>query len=138
MKKFGLLFLAGIIMLLAPQLVSSAPRESRLVARGKYLVERASMCGDCHTPRNANGQPDRQRWLMGATLAFRPLHPMPWADKAPPIAGLPGLTRPQAVQLLETGVLPNGQRLLPPMPQFRFSKRDAEAIVAYLKSLKKP
>ncbi len=138
MKKTRLIFLAIIIMALLPQVLSSTPNESRRIARGRYLVEDVSMCGDCHTPLTANGQPNRQRWLDGAQLGFKPLHPMPWFAKSPRIAGLPGLTKREAVKLLETGLLPNGQRLLPPMPQFRFSHRDAEAVVAYLESLKKP
>src|SRR5260370_34395121 len=32
------------------------------VARGKYLVEGAAMCGECHTPRAPEGHPARSRW----------------------------------------------------------------------------
>ncbi len=138
MTKASVLFLAVIAILVAPKVLSSMTSNRRMIARGKYLVENAAMCGDCHTPHLQNGQPDRARWLEGATLEFKPLHPMPWANKAPAIAGLPGLTVQQATKLLETGLLPNGQRLLPPMPQFRFSHADAEAIAAYLASLKQP
>lgn len=35
-------------------------------ARGRYLAEALSHCGDCHTPRDALGGPDRAAWLAGA------------------------------------------------------------------------
>jgi mono/diheme cytochrome c family protein len=33
--------------------------------RGRYLVEAAAHCAECHTPRNALGGLDRARWLGG-------------------------------------------------------------------------
>lgn len=34
-------------------------------ARGRYLVEALGHCGECHTPRNALGGMDKNRWLAG-------------------------------------------------------------------------
>lgn len=34
--------------------------------RGRYLVEGLGHCGECHTPRNAIGALDTERWLGGA------------------------------------------------------------------------
>lgn len=34
--------------------------------RGRYLVEALGHCGECHTPRNALGGLDYDRWLQGA------------------------------------------------------------------------
>ncbi|QJF51325.1 cytochrome c [Roseobacter ponti] len=34
--------------------------------RGRYLAEALGHCSECHTPRNALGVPDRDRWLAGA------------------------------------------------------------------------
>jgi mono/diheme cytochrome c family protein len=39
------------------------------------------------------------------------------------------------VKLLTTGIWTTGNRLRPPMPQFRLNRQDAEAVVAYLKSV---
>ncbi len=36
------------------------------VTRGRYLVEGAGHCGECHTPRDALGGMERERWLAGA------------------------------------------------------------------------
>jgi mono/diheme cytochrome c family protein len=110
------------------------------VAQGSYLVNNVGMCGDCHTPFTAKGQPDRSRWLAGATLEMKPLHPVPnWARSAPAIAGLPvNWSATATIHFLETGLQPDGTRANPPMPGYRLSKSDAKAVVAYLKSLPRP
>ncbi len=108
------------------------------VARGKYLVEQVGLCGDCHTPRNDRGEPIKDQWLKGATLDFKPIAPVPvWMDKAPAIAGLPGWEKDAAIRFLMTGIGNNELPSRPPMPQYRFNVQDAQAIVAYLKSLAK-
>jgi len=106
------------------------------MVRGKYLVESIGMCVDCHTPFSEKGEPIKAQWLKGATLMFKPTVPMPgWADKSPNIAGLPGWEHDAAVKFLMTGLAYNDLPARPPMPQYRYSQRDAEAIVAYLRSL---
>lgn len=106
------------------------------VARGMYLVEQVGLCGDCHTPRNDKGEFVRDQWLKGATLDFKPIAPVPvWVDKAPAIAGLPGWEKDAAIRFLMTGVGNNELPSRPPMPQYRFNVQDAQAIVAYLRSL---
>jgi mono/diheme cytochrome c family protein len=107
------------------------------VERGRYLVEQVGMCGDCHTPRDNQGEPDRSRWLQGASIWFQPIQPVPdWAYAAPPIAGLGSFTREQTLQVLEKGMGPQGLLVRRPMHRFHMVKEDAEAIVAYLLSLK--
>ena len=106
--------------------------------RGKYLVERACMCADCHTPMTPKGEPDMTKWLHGSPLFFSPKIKIPdWVEETPPLAGLAGYTDVQALQMLQTG-LKDGKPLRPPMPHFRFNREDAEAIVAYLRTLKPP
>ena len=117
--------------------VAVAADPSAKVARGKYLVENVGMCADCHSPRGPGGAFDQSRWLQGAPLGFAATVPMPaWAEVAPPIAGLHNYTDEQAVAFLSTGKTISGQPLRPPMPQYRFNTEDAEAVVAYLRSLK--
>ncbi len=120
---------------------SAAPAGSagkpQQIARGEYLVKAIGQCGDCHTPFGEKGEPVMDKWLQGAKLTFAPTMPMPvWADTSPPIAGLPGWNEQQALKFFMTGVAPNGQPPRPPMPQYKMNKQDAEAVVAYLKSLK--
>ncbi len=107
------------------------------VARGKYIVEGLARCGQCHTPRDTNGNPDRAHWLEGAPVWLKPADPSDdWPLQAPRLAGSPPGTDAEMVKLLTTGFWRDGKFLRPPMPQFRMTRQDAEAVVAYLKSLK--
>ena len=106
------------------------------VARGKYLVEQVARCGDCHSPHNEKGDPIPGKELRGVALLFKPVQPNPnWADKAPNIAGLRGWEEQDAVKFLMTGLAYNDLPARPPMPAYHMNKEDAEAIVAYLRSL---
>ena len=117
--------------------LGAADTPERKIARGKYLVEQVAMCIDCHTPRLQTGELDQNRWLAGSDLDFQPIRLMPmWAKRAPDIAGLTRWGEDGAVKLLMTGLTPGGTPLRPPMPPYRMSKADAEAVVAYLRSLK--
>ncbi len=110
---------------------------SKQIAHGEYLVKSIGQCGDCHSPMNEKGEFVQGKWLQGKKLDFAPLVPMPvWADTAPNIAGLPGWDHEKAVQFFMTGLAPNGQPARPPMPQYKMNRADAEAVVAYLESLK--
>lgn len=116
---------------------AEAPDRTPLVKRGRYLVENVGLCSDCHTPHNEKGELVRERLLLGAALPFQPTVPMPWSPAAPPIAGLPSMTEAQAITFLQTGKRPDGSMPRPPMPEFRLDDADAQAVVAYLKSLAK-
>lgn len=129
-------FVSGLALTLAVTASAQAPKVvADKLARGKYLVEDAGQCQDCHTPRNEKGQFVKEQWLLGAELLFKATVPMPWIAVAPPIAGLPTLTHDQAVHFLMTGERPGKPTITPPMPEYRFSKADADAIAAYLRSL---
>jgi mono/diheme cytochrome c family protein len=126
------------LILFAITTVTGAPPTApdAKIERGKYLVERVGMCGDCHTPHNEKGEPIREKWLQGSSLSFKPVVPIPvWADKTPNIAGLPGWEEKEAIKFLMTGIAYNELPGRPPMPQYRFNHEDASAIVAYLRSL---
>jgi len=144
----SVLFLAGLagVLALFPRRAAAkaaapaaAPEMSGRVARGKYLVEGVAMCGECHTPRDANGALDESRDLQGAPIWIVPVRPRPdWAHRAPALAGLEAFTDEQAETVLEKGVGPNGLPLQAPMHDYRMSPEDAKAIVAYLRSLPPP
>ena len=107
-----------------------------LVERGRYIVENVAMCELCHTPRDAQGNPDRTHWLLGGPAQLRPAYPAPtWAVVEPRIAGKPPGTDAEFVRLLTTGIARTGLPPNPPMPPFRMTRADAEAVLAYLKSL---
>jgi mono/diheme cytochrome c family protein len=106
------------------------------VERGRYIVENVAMCELCHTPRTENGDPDRGHWLGGGPAQLRPAYPSPyWAIVEPRIAGRPPGTDADFVKLLTTGISRTGMPPNPPMPPFRMTRADAEAVLAYLKSL---
>ena len=107
------------------------------VARGKYIVEDVAMCGTCHTPRLANGELDRTRWLAGAPVPYLPAQPTSdWPINAPRLAGTPPTTNAGMITLLTTAVWIDGKQLRDPMPKFHMTRADAEAVVAYLRSLR--
>lgn len=115
--------------------VGKAPNEAT-VARGKYLVEGVARCGQCHTPRDAEGNTDRNHTLEGAAVWLKSAElTQDWPLQAPRLAGNPPGTDEEMVKLLTTGIWKDGARLREPMPQFRMSAEDAQAVVAYLKSL---
>jgi len=135
MKKLFGRWLA-VLALGFPAIIFADESTARL-QRGEYLVERVAVCADCHSERDWRGRQDREHWLQGAKLDFKPARLMPWAAIAPGIAGLPGFTNDvAAVKYFETGVNTAGKKSAPPMPQFRLEHDDAVAVVAYLRSLK--
>ncbi|HEY4767028.1 MAG TPA: c-type cytochrome [Candidatus Sulfotelmatobacter sp.] len=107
------------------------------VARGKYIVESVAMCGQCHTPHDTDGSPERARWLQGAPVPWQPTKPdSNWPISAPRIGRTPlPASDEDMIKLLTTGIWTTGSQLRAPMPQFRMDRGDAEAVVAYLKSL---
>ena len=116
---------------------AAAPADDK-VARGRYLVEDVALCSRCHTPVDANGVRDRGRWLMGGPVGVHPTVAVPsgdWAVVAPRLAGRPAGTDEEFVRLMTTGISRRGTSLRQPMLQFRMSQADAEAVLAYLKSL---
>jgi mono/diheme cytochrome c family protein len=118
------------------QSLSANSNSANLVARGQYIVDGLSRCGQCHTPRDSNGNPIRDQWLEGAAVWLQPAEPSAnWPLKAPRIAGTPAGSDADLLKLLTTGIWRDGNPLREPMPQFRMSPEDAKAVIAYLRSL---
>ncbi len=119
----------------------AAAAQSGALAYGKYLVEEVAQCQECHTPRTKTGELDKSKWLKGATLDFQPTQENGnWSKFAPDLTSSSDLfahwQESGLVRYLETGAGPNGHPSRPPMPAYKLRPHDAEAIVAYLKSLK--
>jgi mono/diheme cytochrome c family protein len=106
------------------------------IERGRYIVENVAMCELCHTPRTESGEPDHGHWLGGGPTQLRASYPSPyWTQIEPRIAGRPPGTDADFIKLLTTGISRTGNPPNPPMPPFRMTRADAEAVLAYLKSL---
>lgn len=116
---------------------AAAGTDRQRLEHGRYIVHQLGLCIDCHSPRNERGEFLEGRHLTGSPLAFAPTVPMPWMPAAPRIAGLPaGYTADDLVHFLMSGERPHGLPApLPPMPPYRMSRTDAEAVVAYLRTL---
>jgi mono/diheme cytochrome c family protein len=107
------------------------------VERGRYLTHDVAMCVQCHSPRDESGQIIRSQEFRGAPIPVGapPFPRIPWASRAPNIRGVDAYPEAALVQLLREGLTKNGTSPERPMPPFRMSREDAEAIVAYLRSL---
>jgi mono/diheme cytochrome c family protein len=112
------------------------PADKTQIERGRYLVEEVAKCPECHTPRKVNGELNQDAWLRGAPTWIRPVTPTSsWADRAPALAGFPSFTEEQGERILEQGTGPEGEPLRPPMHIYHLTHADAQAVIAYLKSL---
>lgn len=113
-------------------------------ARGKYLVERVSLCNDCHTPYTEAGVQDLDKYLAGVDC----LVDIDPADAEVGCLGTPNLTNhatglknrtdEEIKDMFLSGVRPDGTALHPIMPYYSFgnmSEQDADAIVAYLRTV---
>ena len=138
LSRLALVALIPVAMVAASLTLLSSQQggSPRDVARGKYLVEEVAKCTECHTPRDQNNQLDRDRWLQGAPIWIQPVVRTPnWADNAPTLAGLPNYTDDQVRRVLENGEGVTGMPIQPPMHIYHLNHADAQAIIAYLRSL---
>jgi mono/diheme cytochrome c family protein len=125
---------------------SSSPAQAPQsgLERGRYLVNHVSICGDCHTPRNSIGVPNRSQYLAGASAKDGPL-----GEEVPNITpdketGIGDWKREDIAELLITGTKPdfdNVQGLMyeviqgTPHGYKDMRREDALAIADYLKSI---
>ena len=117
-------------------------QDAAKIERGRYLVVEVGKCQDCHTPRTETGEMDKEKWLKGAVLDFAPMKEVKgWHKTSPDITSgsrLFGRWKEEGlVKFFTTGANPSsGKPADPPMPAYKLTPADAEAVVAYLKSLK--
>ncbi|MCA1489678.1 c-type cytochrome [Sinorhizobium alkalisoli] len=107
------------------------------LARGQYLVEGPGHCGECHTPRDALGGFEPERWLAGA--------PNPEGEGripniTPGSKSIGGWSASDIASYLETGFTPDFDTVGGSMVEVqknlaKLPSEDREAIAAYLKAL---
>lgn len=110
---------------------------SAAVKRGRYLVEGAGHCGECHTPRNSIGALKYKRWLSGAQSAEG-------SGTVPNITsgkgGIGDWSAKDIAYFLETGFTPNydsvgGAMVAVQEDMAKLPASDRAAIAAYLKAV---
>lgn len=103
--------------------------------RGAYLVNALGHCGECHTPRNWLGGPDRGRAFAGTKL--------PDGGGAPNLTpvGLKKWSDAELKDFLAFGLTPDGDVVGDTMGEVirnttsRLTSQDLAAVIAYLRSL---
>ena len=126
----------------AVALLAAAPAFAETqVERGEYLAHIMD-CGGCHNTGAFTPQPNLETPLSGSDIGFEmpgmgvffPPNLTPDAE-----TGLGKWTDAEVITAFTTGVRPDGRHLAPVMPWRSYSHinaADAEALVAYLRSLK--
>jgi mono/diheme cytochrome c family protein len=111
------------------------------IERGRYLVDHVSLCGDCHTPRNSMGVPNRSFYLAGASAKTGFLGEDVSNITPDKQTGIGDWKREDIVELLINGTKPdldNVQGLMAEVIEHGYknmTKEDAQAIADYLKSI---
>ena len=120
--------------------VVSAPAEGEVDREtwelGRYLVEGAGHCGECHTPRDAIGGLDKSRWLAGAPAATGD-GKVPGLD---PSSELGSWSAADIAYYLESGFTPEydsvgGEMVAVQENMAKLPATHRQAIAAYLKAL---
>lgn len=115
------------------------PARDPLWNRGRYLVEAAGHCAECHTQRNLLGGLQRDMWLAGsADGAEGKSAPNLTPDKE---TGIGGWSDGDLRDFFKTGTMPDGDVVGGLMAEVvdnatsRLSDADVRAIIVYLRSL---
>ena len=113
--------------------------------RGRYLVTTIMACGNCHTPRDADGRPIAGKELSGGGVGFDVPPYAGWTANITPDkdTGIGTWTDDEIKRAITHGERPNrgpnAGKPLGPMMAANFFKallpRDLDAVVAYLRSV---
>jgi mono/diheme cytochrome c family protein len=138
-------FLRMMTLAAAAVLTLGAAGAETLVERGSYLVNSIMACGNCHTPKAADGTPIAERELSGGisftTPAFDATASNITSDRE---TGIGAWSDEEIKRALTQGLRPNHGRLpgvplaavMPASFYKALTPRDLDATVAYLRSVK--
>lgn len=140
MMRRGFLKAALIAAAIAIHGLTPARAADPVLERGQYLMNGIVACGNCHTPRDADGRPIAGQELSGGfvveTPVFRAVAPNITPD---PDTGIGRWTDAQIIRAIREGKRPDGSTIGPPMPipfYRNLSDGDAAALVAALRAAK--
>jgi len=120
-------------------ITGSACAQSAAVTRGDYLVNTIMTCGNCHTPKGPPAAIAGKDFSGGLTFDEPPFKVTASNITPDKETGIGGWSAADIKKALIQGVRPNGVTLAPIMPSSFYgilTPGDADAIVAYLQSLK--
>lgn len=121
-------------MFFAPGPASPVVPVTDPVARGAYLVRVLGHCGECHTPRNFLGGPNKDDMFAGARIPegkvpnLTPTRLKKWSDS-------------ELKEYLISGTAPNGDVAVEPMSEVvanttsKLTEADLTAVIAFLRTL---
>ena len=122
---------AGGIVYFGASAAAAAPKASKEVERGRYIVSIAG-CNDCHTPGYAESgaKVPESKWLTGDVLGWRG----PWGTTYPANLriAIPKMSEDQWIKFARS------TELRPPMPWWALramSEADLRAVYRYVGSL---
>lgn len=143
LRPLGPLVLLGALLSTAVDAWAQAP--GARVERGRYLVEGILGCGNCHTPKTAEGEPIASRNLSGGgvTLSLPPFAGAASNITPDPDTGIGRWSEDDIKRAIVEGKRPNHGRLpnteLAGVMATSFFKAltpsDLDAVVAYLRSV---
>src|SRR5580698_6689774 len=142
MLRLGLLW--GSLYLLLSGSVGAAMADSA-IERGDYLVNTILACGNCHSPRDANGEIIKDKVLSGGRVFSTPAFVVTTSNITPdPETGIGDWTDAEIKRALIEGIRPEHHRLpgvplaaIMPANFYRaLLPEDLDAVVAYLRSIK--
>lgn len=134
----------GLLCLLLSGYFDAAMADSA-IERGDYLVNTILACGNCHTPRDADGALIKDKALSGGRVFSTPAFVVTTSNITPDVeTGIGSWSDADIKRALIEGVRPDHHRIagapLAAIMPANFYKallpEDLDAIVAYLRSLK--
>jgi mono/diheme cytochrome c family protein len=120
------------------ELSIAASSDPAVVERGRYLVQGAAHCADCHGARPPSGEaPESSAPLSGGFEFQLPVG----VFRAPNITsdattGIGRYSDADLARILRYGVRPNGSAVLPFMPFAELADDDLTAVISYLRTTK--
>ena len=125
--------------------VTTLQAQESPLERGRYLVTTIMACGNCHTPKDADGRPIAGKELSGGGVGFDVPPYAGWTANITPDkdTGIGAWTDDEIKRAITHGERPNrgpnAGKPLGPMMAANFFKallpRDLDAVVAYLRSV---
>src|SRR5215813_11819427 len=135
----ALLRVAAAFILASVVTFGSARADTDLVKRGDYLVNGILTCGNCHTPKGANGDISERAFSGGLSWdepPFKVTAPNITQDKE---TGIGNYTDAELKEVLRKGIKRNSVPVAMIMPSGFYeimTDGDLDAVIAYLHTLK--